>query len=89
MLGVLIGQHEELNGNYKLVEADNWQVTVGEEFWKRLTGDETMMERLISTIQDVGREDENDGWLEELVNELASKDFIKKLAIAPGSVDNS
>lgn len=88
MLGVLIGQHEELNGNYKMIEADNWQVIVGKEFWKRLTGDETMMERLVSAIQEQGKDYEDDGWLEELVVELASKDFIKRLAApTPKSLD--
>jgi hypothetical protein len=80
VLGVLVGEYNGLNANYRQIEVDNWQVIVGRDFWKRLTGDETMMDALVSTIQGVAKNILDEGWLEDLVKDLAKEEFIKNLA---------
>jgi hypothetical protein len=81
VLGVLVGEYDGLNANYRQIEDDNWSVIVGRDFWKRLTGDETMMDALVLTIQDVAKGIFDEGWLENLVRDLANQEFIKNLAI--------
>lgn len=79
VLGVLMGEAKGLSANYRKIEKD-WLVIVGRDFWKRLTGDEEVMDSLINTIQDSAKSAASEQWLNDLVGELATKDFIIKLA---------
>lgn len=70
VIGILYGEHNQINGNYKSLE-QNYIVYVGKEFWYHLTGDDTFYQQLIDAADEVAKEYDGTQLLEEVISLLA------------------
>lgn len=81
IVGVLYGEHTDLSGHYLRLENDyNHPVVVGQNFWHRLTGDETFYHDLIAAIVQVADQASGKSVIEETIQALAKSDAIVRLS---------
>jgi Type II restriction endonuclease EcoO109I len=81
VVGVMYGEERELSNFYRALRDDlGWELYVGREFWKRLTGDEHFMDRLIQVFQKCASDSAVSTTLERVIEGLASRPVIQALA---------
>lgn len=81
IVGVLYGEEHELSGHYRRITAQyDYEVVIGRHFWHRLTGDGNFYHELISAIASVAAEADFSGRLEQVVQELAATETVRKLS---------
>ncbi|EMN7431580.1 hypothetical protein WB904_004166 [Vibrio parahaemolyticus] len=81
IVGVIWGEPQMLSSHYKRISKQyDFPVLIGQEFWHRLTGDPDFYQDLIATIGSVAIESDFSSELENIVEELASTDEIKKFS---------
>lgn len=81
MVGVLYGEERDLSSHYKRITKQyHYPVTVGNDFWTRLTGDKDFYADIIKSIGDVAKESNYTHELEEVVQKLAATDIIRELS---------
>jgi len=74
IVGVAYGNDDELSGHYRRIrDKHNFPVIVGEDFWHRLSGEETFYGELIAAFVSVAEEADSDGLIEGVVKKLAKK----------------
>ena len=80
VIGVLYGSEDDLNANYKrLRDEKHYPVFVGNEFWKRLTGDDDFMEKLIQSFTAVVIDTNPSSILDEIISTLSSTTEINQI----------
>lgn len=72
IVGVLYGEENELSAHYKNIQK-SYPVYIGQEFWKRLTGDENFYFELTNAIGEVAIEVDGRATLEKTINALAAE----------------
>lgn len=70
VVGVCYGTRDDLSSFYKAIDED-YPVFVGDEFWKRLTGDDHFYEDLINAFGEVAADVNAANMVEETVQKLA------------------
>lgn len=81
IVGVLYGENSDLSSHYKRITKQyHYPVVVGQEFWKRLTGDEDFYADIIKCIGEVAREADFAKELDDVVNNLAKTPDILELS---------
>lgn len=81
IIGVLYGEHSDLSSHYLSLESHhNHPVFVGNDFWHRLTGDDTFYHDLIAAIVQVAEQADGKRVIEETIQALASTDRIIQLS---------
>ena len=70
VVGVIYGEEKDLNSFLRVLQ-QSYNVYVGNEFWTRLTGDDTFYFRLIKIFSEVAREAEGASILEDVITKLA------------------
>jgi hypothetical protein len=82
VVGVLYGSEAELSSHYKKIRNKHFiPVLVGYDFWCRLTGDNQFFQDLILAFQEVSKEHDAGGVLEDAILELSKALKTKKLII--------
>jgi hypothetical protein len=80
-VGVMFGTEEELNNFYlSLRTTHGWELYVGQDFWKRLTGDPNFMTRLVEVCRQAINETADSAALARVVDSLAAHSAIQDLA---------
>jgi len=77
VLGIVYGKSSELSGHYKKIAKD-YNIYIGQEFWKRYTGDDNFYFDLIDTFAHVAIETDGTDTLDKVISELA-QDIEKNL----------
>lgn len=72
IVGVLYGEENELSAHYRNIQK-SYPVYIGQEFWKRLTGDENFYFELTNAIGEVAIEVDGRATLEKTINALAAE----------------
>lgn len=72
IVGVLYGDRSELSSSYKTLEND-FVVSVGQEFWYKLTGDESFYNELIDSFVSVANEVDSTDLINEVIEELSEQ----------------
>ena len=72
VVGVLYGEPNELSGNYRKINED-YPVVVGQDFWYRLTGEQSFYGDLISAFAEVADEMDSSALLQQTIKKLAKK----------------
>jgi len=81
VVGIIYGDVNSLNAHYKRITRDyDYPIYTGQDFWHRLTGDETFYTDLIHAIGEVAVEADFTKELKEVIKTLANDPEIKKLA---------
>ena len=70
VVGIIYGEHNDLNSFIRTLE-QYYNVYVGNDFWTRLTGDDTFYFRLIKVFSEVAMETAGASVLEDVVIKLA------------------
>jgi hypothetical protein len=70
VVGVLYGEEKELNSRFLTLQ-ESYNVYIGNDFWTRLTGDDTFYFKLIKIFSKVAQEAKGASILENVVIELA------------------
>lgn len=70
VIGVLYGNDEDLSGNYKKLN-EKYEIYVGKEFWKRLTGDDDFYFEIIKAFGKVADDINGKAQLQKTVKKLA------------------
>lgn len=72
IVGVLYGNKNQLSAHYKRIENDyQYNVIIGQEFWYRLTGDESFYGDLINAFGQVAEEADSTKLLNDTIKSLA------------------
>ena len=80
IVGVIYGDESQLNANYKSLEHKHYHtVTIGTNFWHRLTGDDSFYLDIIRDINVVAVNADFTDELENIIAELATKPEILAL----------
>lgn len=80
VVGVLYGADSQLSAHYrKLSEEHNYTVSVGKDFWVRLTGDDEFFDKLIGEFVEQSKKLKPNKLVEEVIEELANSDEIQNL----------
>lgn len=80
VVGVLYGETSELSGHYKSITKDyHYPVFCGNDFWHRLTGDESFYLELANAFADVASDVDCKKLLEDTIEILASDPEIIKM----------
>ena len=80
VVGVLYGDNSQLSAHYKkLNDEHNYTVSVGKDFWVRLTGDDEFFDKLIGEFVEQSKKLKPNKLVEEVIEELASSDEIQSL----------
>jgi hypothetical protein len=80
VVGVVYGKSTQLNGHYNRISKDyDAPVFVGQEFWRRLTGDDDFYVDIIQSVGEVATEADYSHRLEEIIEELASNIDISQI----------
>lgn len=81
LVGVIYGNPEDLSSHFKRITSQyNYEVSVGQDFWHRLTGTSNFYFELVKVISEVAKEANYSQELEDIINELAETPEIKKLS---------
>lgn len=81
IIGVMYGTKEQLSAHYKTVENEyHYPVYVGEEFWYRLTGDNSFYYKLIKALTEVAEEFDSQKLIEDTIQSLARDEEIRKIS---------
>lgn len=81
IVGVIYGEATDLSGHYKRITREyDFPVIVGQEFWRRLTGDADFYYDLITAIGDVAKDADFAHELEEVIEVLAETSVIQNLS---------
>lgn len=72
IVGVLYGEDTDLSSHYEKIKK-NYPVYIGQEFWKRLTGDENFYIELTNAIGEVAIEVDGRATLEKTIKALATE----------------
>jgi len=73
IIGVLSGENEQLSSHYKKLRDDYfYPVYVGNDFWFRLTGDDTFMNKLSNVIRESFDDVDGVSLLKETISKLSS-----------------
>jgi hypothetical protein len=81
VIGILYGEHNQLNHHYKTFERDySHPIYTGKTFWHHLTGDESFYSELVQAIASVAEEFDGSTLLEEAIEKLSKTAVVKKLA---------
>lgn len=80
IVGVIYGEQSELNAHYKKINANHYNVIIGEDFWHRLTGDKDFYFDLIKAINEVAKETNYKKELDKVVIKLSQTNYIKELS---------
>lgn len=81
IVGVLYGEPHELNSHYRRISAEyDYEVVIGSDFWRRLTGDRNFYRELIEAIGSVAVDADYSKELERVVRELAASETVQKLS---------
>ena len=81
VMGILWGEESELsNWNLQLRDKYGWELYVGKDFWLRLTGDESFMEKLVNVVRQSTNDTSASSALETAISQLAADKFVQKLA---------
>lgn len=81
VVGILYGEPGQESGHYKRLRDEyDYPLFIGQEFWLRLTGDETFYADLRQAIAEVAIEARSADLLGDTVRQLAATPEIKKLA---------
>jgi len=81
VVGILYGEAEELSSHYKkLKDTYHYEVLVGKELWKHITGDENFYEDLQKAIAEIAEELEGQEELEETITKLSQHPDIIALS---------
>ncbi len=78
VVGVTFGDYSMLSSHYKKIENFGFPVIVGEEFWRRITGEKMFYARLVEVFAEVVNETSFDGVISSAVDELCKKRNNKK-----------
>lgn len=70
IVGVFYGTRRELSTHYLNIDKEH-PVIVGQEFWHRLTGEESFYDQLIDAIGEVANEENSSELLKEVIKALA------------------
>jgi hypothetical protein len=80
VVGIIYGDKDSLNGHYKRITSEyDYPIYIGQEFWYRLTGDESFYKDLIHAIGQVAEEADFSNELKEVISSLAKSPDILKL----------
>ena len=81
IVGVLYGDSGDLNAHYKRITSEyHFPVYIGQNFWHRLTGDESFYAELIASIGSVAVEANFAKELEDVISELSASSTIVQLS---------
>jgi hypothetical protein len=81
VVGIIYGDTASLNGHYKRITSEyDYPIYIGEDFWHRLTGDESFYSDLINVIGEVAVEADFSEELEGVIKKLSESPEIKVLA---------
>jgi hypothetical protein len=72
VIGIIYGSKDQLSGNYRRLDED-YEVIVGKEFWRKITGDPNFYRKLIKAIADLADEQNSSDLLESTVRALAER----------------
>ena len=72
VVGVFYGTEADLSSHYKKI-MEEYPVHIGQDFWFRLTGDETFYSALTKAVEEVAEEYDGREILEETIDALASE----------------
>lgn len=72
IVGVLYGNKENLSSSYKTIN-EEYPVIIGQEFWHRLTGDESFYNELIDSFVSVADEVDSTDLINEVIQELSEQ----------------
>ena len=72
IVGVLYGERHELSSSYRTLEND-FVVSIGQEFWHRLTGDENFYNELIHSFVSIADEVDSTDLINEVIQELSEQ----------------
>jgi Type II restriction endonuclease EcoO109I len=80
IVGVIYGEEENLNAHYnRITNQYNYDITIGEDFWYRLTGDKDFYTDLIKAIGEVAIQADFKQDLEDVIEELSKSEYIQTL----------
>lgn len=78
IVGVMYGVPGELSSHYKRITRQyHHPVIIGQDFWRRLTGDDDFYRDLIAAVGSVAVEADFSAELENVIQELSNTDAIK------------
>lgn len=81
VVGIIYGDEDSLNAHYKRISREyDYPIYIGQDFWHRLTGDETFYADLIHAIGEVAVEADFTKELKDVITTLAKEPEIRKLA---------
>jgi hypothetical protein len=81
LVGVIYGNPEDLSGHFRRITSQyNYDVSIGENFWHRLTGEPKFYYELVKVISQVANESNYSKELENIISELAKSEEIIKLS---------
>ncbi len=81
VVGIIYGDTASLNGHYKRVTSEyDYPIYIGQDFWYRLTGDESFYSDLIHAIGQVAIEADFSEELEDVIIELSKEPEIMALS---------
>ena len=72
IVGVLYGEPDNLSQFYKTIN-EEYPVIIGQEFWHRLTGDESFYNELIDSFVSVADEVDSTDLIKEVIHELSEQ----------------
>lgn len=72
IVGVFYGEKKDISTFYKMIDKD-YPVYVGQDFWFRLTGDETFYQELIDSFADVANDVNAKSLLDKTINTLSAE----------------
>lgn len=81
IVGVIYGEPAQLSSHYKRITKQyHYPVFIGQEFWYRLTGDESFYLDLLAAIASVAKETDYRKEFEQVIKQLASQEQIIKIS---------
>ncbi len=81
IVGVIYGTPKDLSSHYKRIDRQyDFPVIIGQDFWYRLTGDESFYKDLLEAIGSVATDADYSSEFERIISQLASNDEIKNLS---------
>ena len=81
IVAIVYGEKKQINGHYKKIEQEhNYTLLVGQDFWHRLTGDESFYNDLLTVITEIAKDSNFKEDLDELILELAKDKEIINLS---------
>jgi hypothetical protein len=81
VVGILYGEPGQESNHYRsLRDKHDYSLCIGQDFWHRLTGDESFYSELKKAIAEVAVEAKGEKLIQKVIGDLSQKDEIKKLA---------